>query len=143
MEFGDERLPPRFWAKIEQHPGGCWLWTAATSHDGYGQFKWNGSMKYAHKVAYEELTGPVPEGKELDHLCRVRACVRHTEPVTRSENQRRGDRATHARGAKHCRNGHLIAEAGVFVQRDGYRVCRECLRTGWKKKDQKKAQVEG
>jgi hypothetical protein len=46
----------------------------------------------AHRVAYEQFVGTVPDGLELDHLCENKACVNpgHLEPVTRSENVRRG-----------------------------------------------------
>ena len=65
---------------------------AAVNADGYGTF-WDGERKrLAHVVAYELFVGPVPDGRELDHLCRVPACVRptHLEPVTHAENLRRG-----------------------------------------------------
>jgi HNH endonuclease len=78
----------RFWEKVEQGEG-CWLWTGAIDR-GYGQFVWNG-RKRAHRVAYELIIGPIPEGLELDHLCRNKSCVRpeHLEPVTKAENIRR------------------------------------------------------
>lgn len=76
--------------------GECWVWTAAPNNrsdgTGYGRFtvshKPNRRM-LAHRYAYEELVGPIPEGLELDHLCRNTACVRpdHLEPVTMSENR--------------------------------------------------------
>jgi hypothetical protein len=49
-------------------------------------------MGYAHRLSYEHWVGPVSEGLELDHLCRVRSCVnpKHLEPVTRRINQVRG-----------------------------------------------------
>lgn len=58
----------------------CWEWTGKAA-SGYG----------AHRRVYEWLRGPVPEGLELDHLCRNKLCVRpdHLEPVTRAENMRR------------------------------------------------------
>ena len=54
---------------------GCYLWTGALSTDGYGQFWANGRLRNAHIVSYELVKGPVPDGKELDHLCRMRCCV--------------------------------------------------------------------
>lgn len=84
----------RFWAKVEVDESGCWLWTASTNH-GYGHF-WvspDVGKVYAHRYAYELLVGPIPDGLEIDHLCKVRNCVNpeHLEPVTKEENWRRGD----------------------------------------------------
>jgi HNH endonuclease len=77
----------RFWAKVDKTES-CWLWTGALAK-GYGQF--GGTRKQriqAHRWAYQELVGSIPEGLELDHLCRVRRCVNpaHLEPVTHSVN---------------------------------------------------------
>ncbi len=82
---------PLFFAKVE-FTDACWLWTASTDWYGYGWF-WVGAPRRAHRVCYEWLVGPIPAGLELDHLCRVPACVRpeHLEPVTHAENVRRGD----------------------------------------------------
>lgn len=84
----------RFWEKVDKS-GDCWLWTASCFHDVYGQFKLGGKMRRAHRVAFELDFGPIPEGKELDHLCFNRNCVRlnHLRPVTRKENRQ------HLRGA--------------------------------------------
>jgi hypothetical protein len=69
----------------------CWIWKLTKSR-GYGRKRWNGRVQGAHVMMWTQLHGPVPDGLELDHLCHVRACVNpdHLEPVTRSENQRRG-----------------------------------------------------
>jgi len=95
--FGDDRLPPRFWAKIRVLEDGCWEWMGSRIKGGYGHFgvgsRTDGSRKLvlAHRLCYETLIGPIPDGLESDHLCRNRACVNptHIEPVTRSENLRR------------------------------------------------------
>ena len=90
---GDDRS--RFMAKVDTTaPGGCWLWTAHRNADGYGVFRFDGQMGGAHRFAYRLLVGPVPEGMELDHLCRVRHCVNpdHLEVVTHAENVRRAER---------------------------------------------------
>jgi len=84
--------PPeqRFWALVDKTET-CWLWTGTQVRGGYGQF-WLDGHKLAHCYAYETTVGPIPEGLQLDHLCRVTRCVRpsHLEPVTASENVRRG-----------------------------------------------------
>ena len=45
----------------------------------------------AHRFAYQYMIGPIPDGLELDHLCRNRPCVNpyHLEPVTRAVNHAR------------------------------------------------------
>lgn len=90
----------------------------------------------AHRVAYELVVGPIPEGLEIDHLCRTRSCVRpdHLDPVTHAENCRRAGVPGHAtkawqakmRARKTCGRGHDVAEATVL--KDGRRDCRACRR---------------
>lgn len=121
-------LMDRFWAKVDKGGpavgdlGPCWLWTAST-HGGYGSISGGsvGPPLSAHVVAWEDANGPVPEGLELDHLCRVRPCVNpsHLEPVTHAENMRRArlDR---------CRRGHPYDEANTYVSPAGKRQCRAC-----------------
>ena len=67
---------------------GCWLWQLSLNNKGYGR-KGN---SYAHIYYYEKKYGPVPDGYELDHICRTRRCCNpdHVEPVTHTINMRRG-----------------------------------------------------
>lgn len=77
-----------FFDKINPVESGCWEWTASLFRCGYGQF---GAGKYAHRWSYEFFTGPIPEGLDVDHVCRNRKCVNpdHLEAVTRSVNIKR------------------------------------------------------
>lgn len=116
----------RFWAKVYFPPceDDCWTWTGSLNR-GYGIFNSRQAHLLAHRVAYTLLIGPVPEGLELDHLCRNRACLNpaHLEPVTHQENMRRGLFGA----ATHCPQGHAYDEANTYVNpktRD--RICRRC-----------------
>jgi hypothetical protein len=133
-ELGDERLAERFWDKVRVNPEtGCWEWTAHLIRNGYGHFRWQGKMRRAHRLAYEALVGEIPEGFQLDHLCRTRNCVNpdHVEPVTPQENTLRGDTIAARHAAKtHCPQGHPYDEENTFIRkgRGGGRGCRTCRR---------------
>lgn len=110
---------------------GCWVWQRPLNWAGYGQMAFDGQRHTAHRAAYLLLVGPVPDGMDLDHLCRNRACVNpdHMEPVTRSENLRRGESGGWRRQLTACPKGHPYDETNTYHRRDRLgRECRECQR---------------
>lgn len=129
----DPRLSTRFWNWVTPEPNtGCWLWTGPLV-GGYGRLRPDPRVEhgeYAHRLCFETLVEEVPDGLELDHLCRTPACVnpRHLEAVTHKENVARGlsPTAFNARKAE-CVNGHAFDESNTYV-RPGTkgRQCRRC-----------------
>lgn len=82
----------RFWSYVSQRePSECWPWLSAATDEGYGMFGLGGKTTGAHRISYELAVAPIPEGLEIDHLCRNPTCVnpKHLEPVTHLENLRR------------------------------------------------------
>ena len=105
----------------------CWPWLRSVSSGGYGQFFFEGRLHTAHRVAYELTKGAIPEGLQLDHLCRNRRCCNpdHLEPVTAAENTRRSP--IHNVAKTHCPQGHPYDTANTARNRaNGGRVCRTC-----------------
>lgn len=90
-----DRLPDRLRDKIAPEPNsGCWLFTGRwESGNGYGKVSWQGRDSMFHRVVWEILVGPIPDGHVLDHKCRLRMCCNpdHLEPVTVQVNTHRGD----------------------------------------------------
>lgn len=124
-------LAERFWSKVDK-TADCWAWTASLGSHGYGQFYLDGRPQGAHRVAWLLTNGLVPEGKELDHLCRNRACVRpeHLEAVPRRVNFLRGEHPT-AVAVRNgtCVKGHPVSVENTYVKpSDGRRECRVCRR---------------
>jgi hypothetical protein len=119
----------RFWAKVQKTPT-CWLWTGQIDRHGYGTIKRDGKMRRAHREVFEMEVGPIPEGLQPDHTCRVRHCVNpaHLDPVTSGENTLRGEgpAAQNARKAR-CDNGHEYTPENTYHQA-GRRNCRTCRR---------------
>lgn len=82
-------------ARLSVGPGECWIWTGKINGSGYGEVVLR--TKYAgqaHRLMYERMIAPIPEGLVLDHLCRVRSCVNpwHLEPVCQRTNESRSRR---------------------------------------------------
>ena len=125
----------RFWNKVSKDNNGCWLWLGARSGRGwkqYGSF-WNGTkLICAHRYAYEYKNGVIPEGLQLDHLCRHRLCVNpmHLELVTNQENCQRGNTGLHNLIKFCCPKGHKYSPQNTYLYHclSGHikRCCRIC-----------------
>lgn len=120
----------RFRAKVREVNDGCHEWGGHLNHNGYGTFWVDGRTVPAHRWAYEQVHGPVPEGLQIDHLCRNPRCVNpaHLEAVTGRENLLRGRTFQAANAAKDaCPKGHPYDG----VNSKGSRTCRTCDREAW------------
>lgn len=124
-------LNQRFDASYKVDPStGCWLWQRYVMPNGYCYIGvgGRGNNQYAHRVSYERFKGPIPDGMQVDHLCRVRHCVNpdHLEAVTQRENALRGVSFSAQNARKtHCDRGHLLSGDNLIV-RSTWRACRAC-----------------
>jgi hypothetical protein len=148
MRISDTLMTPYQRAFVEQklvewtdRSGDHWLWNRSLKTAGYGVIgipqdvvAGVGSRKIlAHRASYEIYVGPIPKGMTIDHLCRVRACVKpeHLEPVSMKENLLRGEgwAGKHARQT-HCKRGHSLTPENldmVRFRKTGHRICRTCV----------------
>lgn len=116
----------RILARVTVTRLGCWESGFVPKPDGYvsiGDSRSGRKVTYlAHRVMYEHFTGPIPEGLEIDHLCRVRHCMNpgHMEAVTHLENLRRRLPKTR------CPADHPYEGNNLYVRPDGARICRTC-----------------
>lgn len=119
----------------EVQADGCWIYTRAKpGGNGYAQVKRGRAGRFgligAHRLAYIQKHGPIPEGLVIDHLCRTPLCVNpdHLEAVTHAENILRGT-APSALNARqtHCKRGHALEGDNLkIIRASGSRVCRIC-----------------
>lgn len=151
-------LEARFWPKVDKRgPDECWPWLASCNEAGYGMIGAGGTYGrplLAHRVAYEFLADPIPEGLELDHLCHTwdescsggrsclhRKCVNpaHLEPVSTAVNVLRG-RGVSAESARktHCKHGHPLTPDNTYTPPSGGRKCLTCNRENCKRYQERK-----
>lgn len=127
-EFEPRRVA-HFWMRVERTPT-CWLWGGSKNADGYGWFHIENERISTHRFAYRVVHGEIPDGLQIDHLCRNRACVNpdHLEAVDSRTNTLRGTSPA-ARNAKktHCKRGHRLTEENVYLYKGG-RTCKMCRR---------------
>lgn len=130
----------RILAAVDIDSNGCWIWQKNRNHKGYGQLcvRIDGASYYrkAHRMSFEAFVGAIPEGLEIDHLCRVRSCVNpaHLEPVTSRENTMRGEGPAAVNAAKTaCKRGHVFDALNTRVRGNGHRHCRTCDSRGFRK----------
>lgn len=113
----------------------CWNWTAYIHYNnGYGYVSFQGRWQSVHRVVYENLKESIPEGLQLDHLCRNRKCANpeHLEPVTQKENINRGLTgynsllAEKERQKTHCPHGHEYTEENTIYYKYNKSIKRRC-----------------
>jgi hypothetical protein len=148
----------RFWSFVTRGPDDeCWPWQGMIGKTGsYGVLTVARRKIYAHRVAYELLVGPIPDGLTLDHLCHTRdttcpggkACVHrrcvnpaHLEPVSGRINRLRGRSMPALNAAKtHCKHGHPFDAANTYVDKHGHRDCRTCITDAQRRYNARKKQ---
>ena len=142
----------RFWSAVNKcgpisasrpELGPCWLWKLSVNkkRGGYGQFRLGRRTLRAHIVAYRLAGKSIPDGLDLDHLCRIPRCVNpmHLEPVTRGENTRRGMAPSAIRSRENrCGQGHEFTPQNTITRknRPGKRECRECENAAQRRRHQ-------
>jgi hypothetical protein len=131
---GRPRTSPevRFWSMVEKEGhNGCWQWISSLRYSRYPHFclggRW-GKTILAHRYSYELFFGKIPEGMQIDHLCRNKCCVNpsHMEVVTPRVNVLRGDTVVAKNAMKtHCLRGHPFDRENTGISHDG-RYCKTC-----------------
>lgn len=146
----------RFWIKVDKNGplpverpdlGNCWVWRTAKRDSTRVSFVVkSGSKVLAHRMGYELIVGPIPDGLVLDHLCRRPRCVRfsHLEPVTQATNIARGlgpallrEWDAKKRALTHCKWGHEYTPPNTRIKKNGTRGCKACARRSfaeWRKR---------
>ena len=123
----------RFTSRIKKAVNGCIEWTGRLDIGGYGTLSVNSRAIKAHRVSYMLYKGQIPEGLQIDHLCRNRKCVNpeHLEAVTQKINVLRGESPTAKNARKtHCWHGHELTKENTFYFTDRpFRCCKICYST--------------
>ena len=119
-------LPERILAKLAV--GDCWEWTGRLAPTGYAYTTWRGRHWLAHRAVYTALVGEIPDGMQIDHLCKNRRCCNpdHLEPVTQQENIRRSASGAHHAAKTACPAGHPYSGPNLRIDPYGRRKCRTC-----------------
>jgi len=126
-----QALWERFWAKVDRS-GDCWVWIGTRWPTGYGQMRGDGRQLMAHRVAWQIVKGPIPEGLFVCHKCDNPPCVRpdHLFLGTAADNTR--DRDVKGRNGyaikTHCPHGHEYSAENTYRTPKGHRGCRTCMR---------------
>lgn len=106
----------------------CLVWTGNLNPDGYGRIMIERKRLWTHRYVWEQCAGTIPDGMEINHLCKRRSCVKfeHLEVLSHPDNVRYSRKT-------HCKNGHPFNETYLQTYRGKTterRACRECRLAG-------------
>lgn len=120
--------------------GPCWTWNGAKDAYGYGVVTRSDRCYKVHRLTYAAHFGPIPDDRQIDHLCRVRECCNpnHLEAVDQRTNLLRGAGPSAKHAAKtHCVRGHEFNAENTIIRKNGSRWCRACGRVRYLERKEK------
>lgn len=109
----------RFFQHVSKSPDpdGCWLWTGAKFHNGYGSFRANSNKQVrVHRWAYEHFTGPIPPGFLVCHRCDNRACVNPVHLFVGTQRDNIADMLAKGRGPDRAPNMRYLPKAQAVLR---------------------------
>lgn len=130
MAYKAKPIEKRFWHKVDK-TGDCWLWLGHKSSKGYGGVQVDGLSKKAHRVAYELVNGPIPEGLYACHTCDNPSCVNPAHIFLGTQHENMADMVAKGRLVSanerkaHCKHGHEFTPENTHMYK-GWRECRAC-----------------
>lgn len=128
-----------------QNPEGCWVWQGPTTPNGYGKVNFGGKDRVVHRLMYEHVHGPIPEGMQGGHACHDRAveagtcdggdtcrhrrCCNPAHQIIQTPSENTKAQNHYARNKTHCPRGHEYTDENTRIGKsDGKRYCRTCDR---------------
>jgi hypothetical protein len=122
-----------FYDRVYMDPNsGCWIWLQALNPQGYAICRLGKETK-AHRAAYRSFRGDIPDGRELHHVCRNKACVNpdHLKALTDAEHAaEEGWKYQKFAAKEFCKNGHPRNPENLYVapksDRGGNKMRRDC-----------------
>jgi HNH endonuclease len=115
-------VPPRLREQIELEPNtGCWLWAGSCDPGGYP--KTGRGQLLVHRAMYEMFIGGIERSHDVHHICRTRCCVNpaHLVPISKLDHRR-----LRLIEQTHCKRGHRLDAANVWIRNNGRRLCKLC-----------------
>lgn len=126
---------------LQQIDSGCII---STSHklnpDGYLRKRIDNKLVMYHRHVWEQHNGPIPEGYEVDHKCRNRACcnIDHLQLLGISEHKVKTNKERYRERFEKARaywidtgcNGYELGEVFDVTWSCGYRWIRMWKREG-------------
>lgn len=87
----------------------CWIWTGRVDPDGYGEAKYRGAKRFTHRISYARKHGETPARRDVEHLCRQRACLNPSHIISLPPKENAAGRSERDE-APHQVNKHNVFE---------------------------------